>query len=245
MHEQLLEETGLTKNEASVYLALLRIGRAKAGEIIKESKVSSGKIYETLGKLIDKGLVKSFTENGVKHFLASEPESIISYIKEQETKLHKKEEELQKIIPALQSLRKDTLETEHLSLVKGFRGISPLVYQLMVDGKEIKVMGVRSSKDETFNNFWKHWHQKRIDLKKNAKMLFTDKDTDYWKYFKEQRHTEVRETLSFSPSAIMIIDANVLIFTYEEEFTCIHIQSEGIAKSFSCFFDGLWEFSGE
>jgi sugar-specific transcriptional regulator TrmB len=245
MHEQLLEETGLTKNEASVYLALLQIGRAKAGEIIRESKVSSGKIYETLGKLIDKGLVKSFTENGVKHFLASEPESIISYLKEQETKLHKKEEALQKIIPVLQSLKKSPLETEHLSLVKGFRGISPLVYHAMIEGGEAKIMGVRSSKDETFNNFWKHWHEKRIEMRKNAKMLFTDRDTEYWKYFKEQKYTEIRETLSFSPSAIMIIDKNVFIFSYEEEFTCIHIQSEAVAKSFNSFFDGLWAFAGK
>jgi hypothetical protein len=115
----------------------------------------------------------------------------------------------------------------------------------MVEGKEIKVMGVRSSKDEAFNNFWKHWHLKRIEMKKNAKMLFTDKDTDYWKFFKEQKYTDVKETLSFSPSAIMIIDNNVLIFTYDEEFTCIHIQSEAIAKSFSGFFDGLWAFSGK
>ena len=55
MHEKLLMDSGLTKNEARVYLTLLKIGKSQSGRIVKEAEISGGKVYETLNKLIDKG----------------------------------------------------------------------------------------------------------------------------------------------------------------------------------------------
>jgi HTH-type transcriptional regulator, sugar sensing transcriptional regulator len=245
MYEEFLEGTGLTKNEARVYLTLLKIGKAKSYAIVKDSGISSGKIYETLSKLSNKGLIKSVIENGVKHFIANKPESLFDYLKQKELELHDKEQHLEKILPQLQNLRRIDENPEEVSLVKGFRGILPIVYSALEKGTEVKVMGVRSSKDVQFNNFWKNWHRRRIELKKNAQMLFSDKDTEYWKFFKKQKYTEVRETLSFSPSAVMIIDNECFLFSYEEEFTCIHIISKSIAKSFTGFFDGLWKMAGK
>jgi sugar-specific transcriptional regulator TrmB len=245
MYEDFLEGTGLTKNESIVYLTLLKIGKAKTGEILKESKISSGKIYETLDKLSSKGLVKTIIENGIKQFIASDPKTLLRYLEEKENNLETKKKELEKILPKLQELKSNKQTLEEVSFIKGFRGISTVVYDALNTGDDVRIMGVRSSKDETFNNFWKNWHKERISQKKNAKLLFSDKDTEYWKFFKKQEYTQVRETLSFSPSAILIIKNNSFIFSYEEEFTCTHIKSESIANSFRSFFDSLWNFSNK
>lgn len=243
MYESLLVGSGLTKNETQVYLALLKLGKAKAGTIIKEAKISSGKIYETLEKLSSKGLVKSVSENGVKHFIASNPDSLLAYVNEKEKDLHNKKEQIKNIIPELNNLRDLDKKLETVSLIRGFRGINPIVYDALEKCKEIKIMGIRSSKNVKFNNFWKKWHRRRIELKKKALMLFSDKGSDYWKFFKNLKYTEVRETLSFSPSAVMVIDTNVLIFSYDEELVCIHIVSKPISDSFLGFFNSLWKFS--
>lgn len=243
MYEDLLEETGLTKNEAIIYMTLLKTGKSKSGELIKKSKVSSGKIYETLYKLIDKGLVKSVSENGVQHFIANNPKAVISYIQEKEKLLQDKEEKLKKILPELESVAKIETNLETVSLIKGFRGISPIIYEhLEKANTTINIMGLRSSKNVKFNNFWKNWHRHRVELKKEAQLLFSDKNTEYWKFFKKLEYTEVHETLSTSPSAIAIINENVFIFSYDEEFTCIHINSSSIANSFKSFFESLWSY---
>lgn len=241
MYENLLENSGLTKNESLVYLALLRIGKAKSGQIVKESRISSGKIYETLSKLAEKGLIKSVVENGVKHFIANKPKALLDYMEEKEKEIHSKQNELEKILPQLEKITPEDKNMENVSLIKGFRGISPIVYDALEGGKNIKVMGVRSSKNVKFNNFWKNWHRRRVELKKNAQVLFCDKNTDYWNFFKKLAYTEVRETLSFSPSAVMMIDDECFIFSYEEdELVCIQIKSKSISNSFTSFFDGLW-----
>jgi len=244
MYESLLENSGLTKNESLVYLALLRIGKAKSGQIVKESKISSGKIYETLSKLADKGLIKSVSENGVKHFIANKPSALLEYMEEKEKEIHNKQAELEKILPQLEKITPTDANLESVSLVKGFRGVFPIVYDALERGKSIKVMGVRSSKNVKFNNFWKNWHRRRVELKKHAQVLFCDKNTDYWLFFKKLPYTEVRETLSFSPSAVMMIDDECFIFSYEEdELMCIQILSKSTSKSFSSFFDSLWSYA--
>ncbi len=243
MYERLLEGSGLTKNESAVYLALLQIGKSKTGEIVHEAKVSSGKIYETLEKLADKGLVKSVTENGVKHFIANDPEALLDFLKEKKREMYDKEKELEKVLPELKTLKQFDEKLETVSLLKGMRGVHPLIYGCLEKGENIRIMGIRSSKNIKYNNFWKRWHQRRLQLKKNAKLIFCDKNTDYWRYFKPMENTEVREFLSFTPSATMVVDDNVFIFSYDEDLTCIHINSKSIATSFERFFDGLWEIS--
>ncbi|MBT3985118.1 hypothetical protein HOD38_00405 [archaeon] len=239
--KEILKDAGLTKNETLVYLNLLKLGKAKASKIIREAKVSSGKIYETLDKLIEKGLVKTVIENGVKTFIAADPNTLLLYLKEKEKKLREQEKKLENIIPDLKNLMKTAEVKETVSLIKGFRGISTLVNETLEKGKDIKVMGVSSSKSIKFNNFWKKWHRKRITLKKECKVLFSDYKSDYWKFFKKLKYTKVKESLSISPSAITIIDDNTFIFSYKEEFTCIHIKSQDISNSFTSLFNSLWK----
>ncbi len=242
MYEKLLEECGLTKNESLVYLALLKLGKAKSGEIVREAGISGGKIYETLYKLVDKGVIKEVTENGVKRFISNDPKTLISYVKERQKSLESKEKELEKVLPGLNNL-KNEVEQDSVSLIKGLRGISPLVYEKLQTAHSIKIMGIKSSKDEKYNNFWQNWHRERVRLKKEVRILFSDRDTEYWQFFKNQKYTQVKEILHPSPSAIMIIDDNSFLFSYDKDLICTHIISKPISESLSSFFEDLWRIA--
>jgi sugar-specific transcriptional regulator TrmB len=67
MDSKLLEEIGLTKGEAQVYLALLKIGSTKVGPLVAEAKISSSKIYEILDKLEQNGLAGHIFVGKTKH----------------------------------------------------------------------------------------------------------------------------------------------------------------------------------
>lgn len=243
MHEEILKECGLTTNESLVYLALLKLGKSKSGQIVKEAGISGGKIYETLNKLIDKGLVKTYIENGIKTFFANSPEMLISYIREKENKLKEQEISLEKVIPQLTSLAGESKITESVELMKGLRALREAVYPILSEAKEIKIMGVNSSKDERYNNFWREWHKERVRRKKGAKVIFSDRNTPYWSFFKRIPFTNTKAITHFSPSATMIIDTHIFVFSYAESITTIHINSRSIAASFSVFFDDLWRIA--
>ena len=244
MLEKTLTNAGFTTNEAKIYLTLLKIGKAKSGKIVEKAKISGGKVYETLSKLIEKGVVEVVIENNVKHFIASDPESIMLYMEDKRSKLELEAKELQKVVPELRKLREMEVKDEKVYLIKGFKGIRPVVLKALNESKGvIKVMGVRSSKKKHYNIFWQNWHKEREKLRKKAKILASEKDSEYWKTFEKLKYTEIKQSPTESASAIMIIDYNSFIFSYDDEFTCIHITSESTANSFSGFFDGLWKIA--
>lgn len=239
-----LEHIGLTKNETLVYVALLKHGKSTSGEVINEAGVSSGKIYETLEKLIKKGLATYIVENGVKKFFANQPKTLFDYVGEQEVALRAKKQKIEKLLPQLEAIGKTEHDIDEVTVIKGFRGIRSVVYEVLEQAKTILVMGLRSSKHTTFNNFWKAWHRRRVELKKEARLLFSDKHAPYWTFFKKLNYTRVREFLKASPAATLIIDEHCFLFTYEhDEFTCIHITSRSVSNSYKGFFEGLWDIA--
>jgi len=242
MYELLLQKIGLTENEAKVYVALIKTGNTTSSKVVSTARISSGKIYETLDKLYQKGFISISNVNGIKHFQTTNPESILNYLEEQKKALNQKEEELKKIIPNIVSLQK---ETEFKSeILVGVRGIKPLIEKLFAEAKNsILAMGIRGDKKTTYNNFWWHLTNEEIEKKnKKAKYLFIENKSKYFKQHQKLKNVESKTLESISPAAIDIIDNHVLILTYEEnELHCVHINSEPIAKSFKSFFENLWK----
>ena len=110
MEYKVLEEIGLTRNESLVYLTLLRIGTSKTGEILKQSNLNSGKIYEILESLKIKGLVSESVINNIKHFTASPPLQLNEYIKVKKDNLRKDEHLIESLIPELNKIRNEKIK---------------------------------------------------------------------------------------------------------------------------------------
>ncbi|MCB9358440.1 hypothetical protein H6503_00765 [Candidatus Woesearchaeota archaeon] len=239
--EEVLSELGLTSNEIKVYIALLKIGESSTSAIISEAKTSSGKIYEILDKLIDKGLVSISMINGVKHFQSTSPKSLLELINAKKEQLRKNEDELASLIPKLDSLRKNPSFSSEV--LKTSRSIKPLIEKLIADSrKPILAMGIRGDKKSGYNNFWWHITYELMERKKkNAHYLFVEDKSDYFKKHKSLRYVESRTIKTISPIAIDIFDDDVLILNYEEdELQCVHITNASISQSFRSFFDTLW-----
>jgi sugar-specific transcriptional regulator TrmB len=72
-----LKSLGLTKYEALVYIALLRVKSATATEIHESSGVPRASVYPVVGQLLDKDLV-SVSESVPKRFAAVPPKEAIT-----------------------------------------------------------------------------------------------------------------------------------------------------------------------
>ena len=68
-----LKSLGLTKYEALVYIALLKLVSATASEIHEISGVPRASVYTVIDQLLDKGLV-SVSQSAPKRFAAFSPE---------------------------------------------------------------------------------------------------------------------------------------------------------------------------
>ncbi len=71
-----LETLGFNKNDAIVYLTLLKLGMANPTQIARESKVARPRVYDAISRLIDKGAVIKDTSKKQAKYIAITPKIV-------------------------------------------------------------------------------------------------------------------------------------------------------------------------
>ena len=85
--ENQLRQFGLSSIEVTLYLQLLEKGKDTPLELSRKLKIARTKIYRTLEKLIEKGLVIERVEGHGKKFEASSPQRLLDVVNQKEKDL--------------------------------------------------------------------------------------------------------------------------------------------------------------
>src|SRR3989339_203493 len=133
MIEEVLRKIGLTEYETKIYIALLDLGKATSGEILQKANLNTGKIYDILGSLKNKGFISEIIESGVRKFSPANPQQIFNYLDEKKEDIQKQEQTLNKIIPDIlkkinltKDAKKYRKDHEKEAQIKYFPYISPV-----------------------------------------------------------------------------------------------------------------------
>lgn len=116
MDTKIFEKLGLAKSETDIYLMLLKIGSSTAAKISEKTGLNRSHIYDSLKKLMDKGLVSTYESNNTLYFSPASPETIQDYVKEIE-------KEISTIIPELNKLKEIEKPSTKIQLFHGKSGI--------------------------------------------------------------------------------------------------------------------------
>ena len=116
MDANVLEKIGLTKNEITLYIALLELGTTTTGPLTKKSELHSSRVYESLNKLIEKGLVNFVLKANRKYFSAADPDTILDI-------LEKEKREITAILPQLKAIKKQKPLEEKAAIYEGYKGV--------------------------------------------------------------------------------------------------------------------------
>ncbi|MDP3026787.1 MAG: helix-turn-helix domain-containing protein [Nanoarchaeota archaeon] len=237
MNTEDLQEFGLSNTEAKVYLALLELGKSKAGEITKKSAVNRTNVYDALERLIEKGLVSYVTENNKKVFEAVNPERLQEIIEE-------KQDKLGRVIQELKARYSAGKTEEDASIFKGKKGIKSIFEDVLKEKKDLFAYGAESRFKEMFPFYQKHWNEERAKLKINLKMIYSERVRE----IKKEEHLKLLEmkflpkTYDFPSTIIIYADKVVTIVWLEEPFGFV-IKSEEAVKSNMNFFELLWKLA--
>ena len=153
--KSILEEVGLAGNEVKVYLALLDLGSALAGEITKKSGVNRTNVYDTLDKLIEKGLVSYVIKANRKYFEAASPERLINYLDEREEDIKRKRELVNSILSELRKKRNLSKESQEATIYKGKKGLKSIAEDVLNTRKELLIFGAEGGFVELFTHYAK------------------------------------------------------------------------------------------
>jgi HTH-type transcriptional regulator, sugar sensing transcriptional regulator len=252
MEEELIKEAGLTQGESKVYLALLNLGLSSTGPIVKRSGISRSFISNILYSLKEKGLVSYVKKGEVTYYQAESPERIILYLQKKQEQLENSKNNLVKLLPALDKIKKETPKTE-IQVYDGFKGIQTAFEHCetkLSAGEEYFCLGGPGFQQDKYHTYWKEHHKRRIKLGIKAKMLF---NTDTPKSVIDDRNsykwcdTRYMPTDIRTKSWIFVYKDTTGIFLQEEtsvdESFAIEIVNQKIADTFKAYFEDYWKLS--
>lgn len=222
-----LEELGLTKYEASTFVALSRLGEGTATEVHEESTVPRSSVYGALDGLAEMGLVDK-SRSRPKHFRAVEPEEALERLMEE------KRREAEKAREGLESMRPRRRQNRGtVWSIEGAENILDRAGEIIESSVErVWVLDspglVRALGDQ-------------LDETGAEKVVVTGADTDKGTHRLARRDDRVKRLEGF----VLIGDSEVLVsFETEEGRLGLWSPSSGMLQLFEHFFEATAELGG-
>lgn len=245
--QNVLRTIGLTEYESKVYLALVDLGKARSGEILETSRLNTGKIYDILGSLKNKGFISEVIESGVRKFFPADPKQIVAYLENKKVEIQKQEDVLEKIIPDLMKKINSTSEPQKVEVFYGIKGLKTAhrkEIERYLPNETIRILGIMGRDQypkSIYNHFINNIYPHRINSKIKIKKIL---DLTAKKYKKDhEKKAQIKYFPYVSPVGIITIGNLTIIDIASNNPITITIESNEVANSFIQQFELLWKLA--
>ena len=220
-----LESIGLNKNETIVYLDLIKAGKSSVVGISERTRIHRPNVYDSVAKLIKRGLIKQSVGSDKKLFSAMGSSNLLNYVRQ-------KEFELQKVLHLIEELNVNGSDSE-TSVVSGLEKARENIYSI-ISGKSILIYGMPidlAGFREIFNDFIKKCKDKGIQVKTIYTNQINLKDTNS-KFLPSKFDSKITTFIS---------EDKILLFFWNSSNSCVLIKDKDVAEGYRNYFDVLWE----
>ena len=185
MITQVLENLGLSKNEALIYETLVREGASPVGRIAVKSRVHRRNVYDTLNRLLEHGLVYEILSERERMYQAVEPDKLISILEE-------KEEKLSAILPAMEEAYQESGDAQRTCIYRGPEGWKNYMRDMIRESDEAYFIAAKGGwLDERVSGFFpsfrrqaeekgmKYWHLFDYEVKEQLPQILPHVGSNY------------------------------------------------------------------
>jgi len=235
-------DLGFSERETKVYLALLELGETTVGPIAAKTRIQHSKVYQTIEKLIDRGLATFVIKSKTKHFQAQSPNRILSMIRE-------KERNFQGILPELEQRQKQVQSPQTARIYEGYKAIKSMYESIIEELNKKSYYYVFAFRNEYIeppmaSRFLRDIHiklsRKRVD---DRLIVHRSVRKEFLKNYSGIRKIKYRFTDLNIPFGLVIINDRVINWTWGKRPTAIEIVSGQIAGQYKEFFLEIWKLS--
>lgn len=231
--EEVIRDAGLSRNEATLYLALLSLGPSLVAALAQKTKLNRTHIYDRLRHLLERGLVSYTIRAGKKYFAATPPEKLVQM-------LHEKELRLKAALPSFSALQKQRSAVE-IEVFQGKEGLKTLLQDCLREQQPMFVLGFRGIVAKETDFFYQQYSRKRLKLGIRRRVLADST---------AQRSPFLRDALTtvrflpphyHSSAGLWVYGNNTVLFLPEDELSMIRIVSRKTAQFYKTYFRLLWK----
>ncbi len=247
MNLEILSQIGLSENEIKVYFALLEIGQTTATPIVRKSEVSNSKVYQTLEKLIRKGLVSYVLKDNKKNFQATNPKRLLELLDEKKEIISKQEQLIKDLIPKIEAKKQESENKNDAMVYEGYKGMISafnLILDSLKSNEEYYVFMLGESlKEDNVKLFFKQFNRKRIEKNIIVKLLSQNKHKKAFSIWNKLRGLYIKYTNQKLPVGTFIFKNHVMTVNWDKEPTAFVLKSKNNYEYYKDFFLELWKNS--
>jgi predicted transcriptional regulator len=243
MNIDILHELGLSPNEAKIYETLITYGTSGISAISLRSKIHRRNVYDTISRLMEKGLVYEVYTPKELVYQPVEPSKLLEIAQEKVRKVEQS-------IPAFQKAFHSTKTPERTYIYKGIEGIKNYLHDTLTIGKDVYVWGAKGAWFDPRLTSYRDWYFKEVE-KKGMKIwvLFDDEVREHL----SEVPAKVSKYHKFLPkkysthSAMDIFGDHVVTYSglelgrWEEEVTAFVTVSQKIADTMQTWWQMAWD----
>lgn len=239
MDKGILRHLGLSDNEIDIYIALIKAGPSPVSVIAEKTGMYRPYVYDTLDRLLEKGLASFVIQDKKKFYSATRPEKLLDYLNE-------KKKEVESIMPDLISFADQHKEEPSVSLIKGNEVVTTVlktVYsELKKHGGENLLMG---ADDSLYLEHSPVYMKKFISLLEKSKFherIISGDETTVFVGSKISKYRFLSKEF-FNPTATHIAGNTVCIIVWSSPLIGILIESRDVADAYRKYFNLLWKIA--
>ncbi len=235
-----LHDLGLTQPETEVYVALLRLGGARASTVARDTGLKRTTIYAILKSLTRKGFVAMYMRHNTQLYYAERPERVKHFFT-------KKLTAFTELIPSLETLAKKNLKIEGVRPIETIDELKLFYQNILLEykRKSYVIIGNSNAWLGYDIDFFTHYREERAAAKISTRLLLTDDSRPV----NEIDNTKLLRTIKYAPSrytfnsTIDIFDDKILIMSPELSALAVVIAISPMVDVFKMIFEMLWDWA--
>jgi len=247
MYTELFTQLGLSPNEAKIYESLLSSEEVGISEIALRANIHRRNVYDTINRLIEKGLVYRIFKKDEHRFRAVNPEKLWEMLQIQER-------QLSAVMPELQRRFEEVPQVEAAYIYKGKEGYKNYLRDMIMTAEDTYFLGAKG----LWFTPWVDKHYLAEYQKAMAK-----KNSKYWTLYDHRVQSELPQALSDvggeykilpekykSPGVTDVFGNYVVTFTsvgignFGENGTIFVMQNKELAETYRTWFQIIWDLLG-
>ncbi|MFH1451756.1 MAG: helix-turn-helix domain-containing protein [archaeon] len=238
-----LIKLGLSKTEAKIYLTLLKNQKSSAALLSEETGYYKANVYQALERLIGKGIISYIIRDKKRIYSIQRPESLIEYIEGKKADLEVQETLAIKLTKEVEKGKKTLEFKESAEVFQGIVGIKQIYSEIIREKLDYLVFGSPQISEEIIPDwYWQNLHQKQIEGKIKARMIF-HKSLKHWEKLMPKEIVKLKfHDQKFEPLTETTIYGNKVALTvWTEKPTVTIINNKHVADSYRQVFEIMWK----
>jgi HTH-type transcriptional regulator, sugar sensing transcriptional regulator len=246
MYTEVLEQLGLSPNEAKIYEALLELKEASAGAIAANAKIHRRNTYDAIHRLVEKGMIFSVLSKGDHVYSAVDPDKLMELIKEKETKL-------EKILPDLRKKHQTDRQPQEAYIYRGIEGFKNYMRDVLRQGENAYFIGAKlgwwdprlKSFTEQFvkeaerkNIKFHHLFDSSVEKEGKEELKDMDKQNLEYRFLPEKYST--KSAIDFFGDQI-VMWSGLSLRKLEDDVTLFVIRDKSLVDNYKMWWQFMWD----